>query len=322
MQNFYRSLVITFLFVLPGNIHSQDMLDSAALEIRKNITPEHQLIPGTHLYLIPPAGFTPSLTFPGFEQDETGFIRILDERKPFNPQEVGFCDALKITGEGGRVIDQREISLHGYPARYLLWQNDPAFMLITICMGDTGFAATIQARFKAYDEAMLNSIKQCLFSIVYDKLRTVVPFEGTFFTMDYTSGPLRLTLQSPGNYYFASKGAFGSEEIESHATLSWFNINQTTTAIGIADENLEREHPENTDQTMIRRVSTRLINGHDALEREIYIPENGRKFLMYQGIILFYDKAVMLQGYAYERFGENLEIFRNMLSSVKGKKEE
>jgi hypothetical protein len=319
MQICYRSLVLFLLISFSGVIRSQDRQDSAAMEIRKRITAAHQLVPGTHVYLVPPAGFVKSQTFTGLNKEGTDFIRITETKESFGIQGENDCNTREITRDGVRIIDQREIPLNGYPAHYILWQNDPAFMLINICLGDTGFTASVQARFKAYDEKSLESVKTSLFSIVYDRLRTVIPFEETFFIMDYASGPLHPAKLGPGNYYFAPKENNTTEQGQSHATLSWFSINQTTTAIGIADDILKKEHPANIDRALIRRIGTRLIHGHDALEREIYIPENGGKILLYQGIILFTDKAILLEGYAYERFGENLETFRDMLSSVRSK---
>ncbi|MET4107154.1 hypothetical protein [Hymenobacter sp. UYP22] len=82
-------------------------------------TPEHAVVPGTKISLIPPTGFTAARSFSGFEQpDAAASIMISDIPGPVQQMKAGMTPAALAT-RGMKLLRTEPVTLNGTPATVL-----------------------------------------------------------------------------------------------------------------------------------------------------------------------------------------------------------
>jgi hypothetical protein len=104
-----KNFIITALILL-----TTQSLSAQSINNFTAATPQHILIAGTNIYLIPPAGFAPSKTFKGFQNptNPSSMIMVLELPAPYSEMEKGF-DKDKMAKSGMNVTSKEEINLNG-----------------------------------------------------------------------------------------------------------------------------------------------------------------------------------------------------------------
>ncbi len=124
---------------------------------------------GTHVSLIPPAGFTPSTQFPGYQFESLGSsIMITELPGPFAEASAGFSKPSELMKRGMSVLDKKEVKSNGqngllvkveqnaYGTDYLKW---------LLIFGDEKEAVIITATFpKQYESELSEKMKASILS--------------------------------------------------------------------------------------------------------------------------------------------------------------
>lgn len=132
-------------------------------------TNQHQLVKGTRVYLIPPPGFYPSTAMAGFTNGETSYIYVMDtEGKDYRVCAPDFTKEY-FEKRGRKVLDYREDTINGYPARMVTMDNDAYSRSFMMIFGDSSFATVVKSGFPKYDEASEKAMLHVIQGIYYDK---------------------------------------------------------------------------------------------------------------------------------------------------------
>jgi hypothetical protein len=292
--------------------------DKIKTSIRNTKTAKHINIPGTRLFIIPPAGFTVSKTITGLQKGETSMVNVMDlVGGNFYSNTANFSKA-GFEQKGIRVFDYREIKVNGFPAKYMLMQGDPDTKMVSLVFGDTSFSTMIMAIYPPTDEATGKQLIAALNTIHYDKRKKIDPFENAFFSLDDRNSTFKF-FQYNTNMYLYTPGGMDNRK---NSEIPFLVVTQLpgeagVTAKIVADKMSDRMEQYGFSNTETRNVSQEKINGYETYQAEIYGDIKGTRSVFYQCVVVAGDKIVSMQGMAKIDLETNVNAFRELAKTVR-----
>lgn len=310
---------LLFSFLLLSLVScAQKSKDTINPSIENSKTNKHVNIPGTRLYIVPPANFSIASSFVGLQKGETSTFNIFDlVGGNFNTNAAKFSRE-GFEREGIKVFDFKEISVNGFPAKFISMQGDMASRTFGLVFGDTTFSTMIMAVYPADDKVTGEDIVESLNTIWYDKDKKIDPFETARYTLDDQGSKFKFFQYNAGFHLYTIDGVEQKEdEDEAMLMVMQFPKEQTATVKSIAEMMIGKMGQYGLSNPRIEISPVQEVNGYDAYEAVAYGEIEGNKSLIYYCIVARGDIAIVMQGIAKKDMETNLKEFRNLSSTIK-----
>jgi hypothetical protein len=289
-------------------------------DIKNSKTSKHINIPGTRLYIVPPAYFKVATTFTGLQKSDKAMLNITDLVGGNFYTNAATFSKEAFEKQGIRVFDYKDIKVNGYPAKYVSLQGDLTTKGYALVFGDTTFSTMIMAMYPVTDEGTGKEIINSLNTVWYDKKKKIDPFETANFSLDDKASKFKF-FQYNANLYIYSVGGIDNKEDKdaSIVLVNQFPKDNTMTVKSIADMMLAKIQQYGLTNPQIKNASTQKINGYDTYETEVYGQLQGKNSLLYYCVVAKGDKAIVVQGVAKKDIENNLIEFKKLANTIQVK---
>jgi hypothetical protein len=311
-----KILFINFLTLLSLNVSAQ--YGDTTIVVTKTST--HVNIPGTKLYVIIPEGFKIATNFLGLQKDfDTGFQVFDLDGGDF------YSNGRNIRREtfeekGVKVLEYRELTLGGYPAKYVEMEAGD-HLVQNLTFGDSTFSSTINAVSLIADVQATADLKAALLSIYYDKATVIDPFKIAPFELDDSNSLYKFAKYASNMYMYSLNGEYK----ESYGTdplflLSVLPNDGTHTRESMADDLVSQVQKYGLIGKEFTSSNTIQIDGTDALERTFNGNLKWEKKSFYQLVIISKDRCIAIQASCNQGDEATLEEFKKLAQTLKLKK--
>ncbi|MCR5886761.1 hypothetical protein LRS06_03025 [Hymenobacter sp. J193] len=275
--------------------------------------PGAQRIAGTHVWLVPPAGFTPAPGLTGLRR-EAAVLQVFDgQGGNYYRQAAGFT-AARFVARGGQVLELQEVAGAAYPARLARVRLSPAQESAQVLFGDSTFAVLLEARYPASDTATARALRRSLLSATYQKATAAAAPATALFAFDESKSTFRFARAEGGTYYYTVGGqpAVGSAPT---VAVRLADYNSGITAADVSQQMLGR-YPTLQGFTA-RKISSAKVNDLLTYETEGFAQLNGQRVLLYQQVSVIGNTAVSMLGLAHDDVEATLAQFKALTHTIK-----
>src|SRR5258708_1907720 len=314
-----RLLYCLILFVsLTG--YGQGAAVSIGTRIENVKTEKHLNIPGTRLFIIPPPNFRIATTFIGLQKGKQAMMNVFDLVGGDYYTNAATFNKVEFLSRGIKVFDFREITINGFPAKYLSMQGDPATKTYGLVFGDTTFSTMIMAVYPASDETTGREIINSLNSIVYDKSKKVDPFETASFSLDDKGSKFKF-FRSNANLYMYTPGGIDNTKNEDAPTfmVSQMPKDGGATLKSVVDAVLDKSRQYGMTNIETKYAVTKKINEVDGYETEVDAQVKDNKTHYYYLVVSKEDKAILIVATTKSDIDNNVREFKKLAYTLKFK---
>ena len=286
-------------------------------EIKAIRTLKHVQIPGTRLFIIPPAGYLLSNELPALEKGDSLSIHALDLKGSFYKNDAGMSEQ-DFRAKGFLVLNYKELKVNGYSAKMALLQKDPSTRLWMLDFGDSSFSLMITAVFPPSNKHAGDEIQKALQTVWYDKKLRAVDFASVVFTLDDSRSIFKFAKYS-GNVYVYSLGGVQQDKYDGkpYFTVTYLPSNGQRPEI-LADEALTSYEQAGLQEPDINEPSDASTNHYPSFQRFILGDVSNERTLLYQHVVIINKMAVIMQGITTVDFEKNLLEFKALSNTVEG----
>lgn len=283
-------------------------------------TEKHINIPGTRLYIVPPAGFSIAKSFLGLQKNDNSAFQVYDLVGGSYYSNAATFSKSEFEKQGAKVFEYKELKVNQFPAKYIFMQGDPNAKAISIVFGDSTFSTMIMAVYPSLDSKLGEQIQNSIKTIYYDKTLKIDPFATASFTMDDAKSNFKFSKSASGIFMYCIGGGdrvLGNDE--PLITVTTMPKADNNNAKSTSEQLISSAEKYGLTDKVLKNVSTVNVNGQIAYEVEIYGKMNGKNSLIYHLIVLGKDKAVAVQGVIKTDFENNLSEIKKLAKTIKVK---
>jgi hypothetical protein len=316
---FKKSLPAILLFgVLSLLSTAQDFPDA----MYNTKTAKHINIQQTKLFIVPPDGFIQKEGIIGImsPDDKSGITVIDAPGADYRTASVTFTKEA-MEAKGLKVILSKQITFNGYPAKLMIVYGSANSTNYELMFGDTSFINLVMATFPTDDTLMGEKIENAFKTLAFDKTLKLNPLAAIPFTLDYAKQGFHVKNALNNTLLLVnSKDSLSTDTLIPSVT-SWFtpltsNIDVKTLAVNT----LTKLEESGFDIRESKNEETKVINGYNAYEAELYGTLRGKQAMAYFLSIGTNEKAVIYVGVAFSDFVNNLNRFKKLAYTVSFKK--
>ena len=275
-------------------------------------------IPGTKLFIAPPAGYKLAKSFLGIEKDDRNYIEV------YAPYGGNFSNAtlnftrLNFEGKGMDVFTFKQLTIAGYTAKYAAMKGNTGLRKYDLAFGDTSFTVMVIGYCQLNDEAAGKEIEKAILSLSYDKDMKVNPYLNQTFSLNDSTSIFKFA-KTTGSVYTYSVG--GTPRVQYDGSV-----------ITVLPVNIDNPDGFNLQETMKviykdlgmtsvknKKESSFKIDGLDATEVETAAKEGDKKVMLYEFYIAREKKGVLILGIARDDFDKNMDEFMKLSHTLKFK---
>jgi hypothetical protein len=312
---------IVVLFELCVLVVRSQSIDSAILPaIRNSVTSQHVHIPGTRVFIIPPAGYTEAAAYQGLQRDGNTGVIIYDVVKGNYYGTASSFTPESLEQNGMKVYLSKEISVDGYPAKFIHVQGDIVTKSYNLVFGDSTFSTIVMGFYLNGDKAAERQIIDAFNSIAYDKSIHIDPFDAAFFSFDESRTKYKLYVYSSTIYSYTIGGKDNSDEQGLQRLTATEMTNVTAGGEeGIAGLALQKAGQLGLDSLQVTSSGATVINGYRAYEIIATGRSKGRPAVFYDCVVSNGDKAVAIEATGGKDPDKDLDDFRQLTRTIKMK---
>lgn len=310
-------LSLCLLLCMAAGARAQYKLDSI---IRNTKTARHVRIPGTHLYMVPPAQYTIAKNFIGLHHKERGMINVYDlPGGNFYTNAASFSKAAFVE-KGATVYDFQELSINGYPAKFVAAQGAPTHITLGLVFGDTTFSTSVMAVYPTGNETARKEMLACLRTIWYDPQQKIDPFETANFSMDTKETPFRFFKYAASLYIYTVNGNDTKDDPDGpFVMVAQFPNDHTAPPKEIAAMMVGKFREYGLTDPETKQESNDRINNNDAYQMEIQGQLKNKPVTAYCCVVVKGDQAIVLQAISKKDTASDLQHFKKLASSIQVK---
>ena len=277
-------------------------------------TDKHINIPGTRLFIVPPADFKIATSFIGLQKDDNTIVQIYDYSDANYYTYATDFNKEEFEKSGAKVFEYKEFKVNNYPAKYIFMQNNANQNAISLLFGDSTFLTIIEADYPSLDSG--DEIQQLINTIYYDKN---IKINDSFFVLDDRKSIFKFSKTADGNLMYYVGG--GDKRLNNNEPFIFVSrpIKQKFSLEDVSKNGISflEEYYGLTD-VRLDNVSTENVNGLPAYEVNVYGKmQEGGNILIYQLTIYAKDKYFSIRGIAKSDFDNNLREFKNLARTIK-----
>lgn len=282
-------------------------------------TPSHTKIPGTHIFIIPPGGFTASTgSMKGFIKDEeTTFLSVTEFNGKSFYTEAANNSAEKMRQQGYNVYFEEEKKVGSYEGRLMRIGDGETSTVWQLVFGDSSFSAMIMGIYPSGDEISGKLIANALESVIYDKEVVVNVQAGLNYSiLPNESGYQYLKTEAGLAFYSLD----GSSDLKT-GTTPYVIVSQIPRQKGspqsFAETSLESVLRNGFTNPVVKSKGFLTINENSAYEIEVQCLLKGQAVTIYIMVVVKESTAVMVQGLAKNNIQETLKGFKDFADAIK-----
>lgn len=283
-----------------------------------SITSAHINIPGTHIFIVPPAGFTPSTgSMKGFIKDETTtFLSVSEFKGQSFKSETKKNSVEKMRQQGLSIFTEQEKKVGPYNGRLMRIGDGETSSIWQLVFGNDSFAVMIMGIYPPHDELSGKQIAEALETVVYDKDMVVDEMAG----MNYSVKPNESKFQ-----YVKIQAGFAFYSLEGQADLK----NDATPYLVVSQVPRANDSPQSFAETSLEAILRNgftnpvikskgflTINDNSAYEMEVVCTLKGRPVTVYIVVIVKDNIAIMVQGVAKNNIEATLAGFKQFADAI------
>ncbi len=305
-----------FLCIAVG-ARSQYKLDSV---IRNTKTARHVRIPGTHLYIIPPAHYDIAKNFIGLHHKERGMINVYDlPGGNFYTNAASFSKEAFIE-KGATVYNYQELKIDGYPAKFVAAQGAPTHITLGLVFGDTTFSTSVMAVYPTGNEAAGKEMLASLRTIWYDPQQKIDPFETANFTIDTSNTPFRFFKYAASLYIYTINGMDTKDDPDGpFVMVAQFPNDNTARPKEIAALMVGKFREYGLTAPETKAEINDRINNNEAYQLEIQGQLKDKPVTAYCCVVVKGDQAIVLQAISKKDATRDLQYFKQLAASIQVK---
>lgn len=280
-------------------------------------TENHVCIPGTRLYMIPPAGFKITTSLLRREKNLSD-MQIYDLVRGNYYKDGAIFSKEAFEQKGAKVFDYKEFKVNGFPAKYICMQGGPSAITIGLVFGDSTFSTMIMSTYPANDDKTGEQIQKAISTIFYDNTLKVDPFAATPFTLDESKSIFKFCNSASGMLTYTIGGAVKQDFYDEEPYMQVLTLQKgTRNAESISNMMVEGiEQLGLTDKELKNNAATD-VNGMDAFEVEVHGNILGDTSVVYQLTLTEQDQAIVIQGTIKSDFDNNLREIKNLAKTIR-----
>jgi hypothetical protein len=314
----YKILLSVFLISVVACKQNPSTSGKINPNIQNSKTNKHINIPGTRLYIIPPADFSISQTPAGLRKGETAGITVTDLVNGNYYTNAASFNKAGFVQRGIKTFDFQEIKVNGYPAKYVSLQGDANARMYWLVFGDSSFSTMVMGVYPAGDNTSGKEILSALNTIYYDKNEKIDPFEAAAFSLDDSQSKFKFFQYVTNMYVYTMGGMDNKNDPDApFLILTQMPIEKGMKAKNVGDMMLSKLEGYGLKNAEIKNASSEKINGYDAYEAEVHGQMHDKTSIMYQCVIVNGDNVISMQGVAKDNFDENLAAFKALAHTIK-----
>ncbi len=285
------------------------------LKINNNVTPQHQKVIGTKLYLAVPDGFEQSVEITGFQQVGTKNSILVKEAAGNYKALAQTFMAENMAVKGLKLIGQEKLTLNGDEATlFKLTQKVGKFDFAKYLLffGDESYCVLLSAVFASDNADLENKIKKALLSVAFkeDEVESPMP-KG--FRLDFNNSNLKYARSISDAVIYS---ADGKSVPNSLANNSFFAGNGKANTSDFAAFSLERLQKQIKTPLKIERNNSIEIKGLQGQEIiATTVNTDGKTRYLYQVLLFKGDTYYIMYGSTMENTDAQMLIFQNIVKS-------
>ncbi|MBO9205137.1 MULTISPECIES: hypothetical protein [Niastella] len=314
----YKILLSVFLIALVACKQKTPASDKINTNIQNTKTTKHVNIPGTRLYMVPPANYTVSQTPAGLRKGETAGITVTDLVNGNYYTNAASFNKAGFVQRGIKTFEFQEIKVNGYPAKYVSLQGDANARMYWLVFGDSSFSTMVMGVYPVGDLTSGKEILSALNTIYYDKNEKIDPFAAAAFSLDDSQSKFKFFQFSTNMYVYTVGGMDNKNDPDApFLVLTQMPIEKGMNAKNVGDMMLSKLEGYGLTHTQIKNASSERINGYDAYEAEVHGQMHDKNSIMYQCVIANGDNVISMQGVAKDNFDKNIADFKSLAHTIK-----
>jgi hypothetical protein len=303
-----RLLLVIVVAIGQGVLSSPALKSAKAQQLVKQIN-----IPGTRVFITPPAQFRIASDFTGLEKSATTGITIVD-----TPGGSFYTNAARVNkqtfeAKGIKVFSYRELVLNGFPAKLLYLQVNPTVKTYLLTFGDTSFSVLATGLFASEEEGEGDRIKQALLSITYHKRVKADPLAIAPFQLDDKKSAFKFVKATAGLFYYSLGGLDIKDSSRDPMLLLMSQGAVSTSPYDIA---LAYNLDKSLAHKQVAQSSAQRINGYEAYQETAYGTRKGQKSVSKTIVIVNRNRAVVLYGVAYSDFEAAVKEMEKLAQTI------
>jgi hypothetical protein len=308
---------LTLCLILSVSVlYSQDKI------VHQNkLTGKYTVVPGTRVYFQVPKGYSPAIDFSGVQKNKKTGISVSDlpGGNYFETSETFSKQGLERMGM--KVKEFTEMTLDGFPAKFIQAEGANGLCEYSIIMGDSSFSTVLIGLYSCTDTLSGKEIKNMLLTVVYDKNRRIDPFETAPFKVDEHSSVFKFAKHAGDSFTFSLGGVkrtdYGQESFMLFIILP---TDSTKTLRTYSEETVVKLQQYGLLNFEIRNPVAAPCNGLQAYECEVIGYIRGEKSLTYLFVVqLNKNQIVLIEGIAKNEFENNLAEMKKLSYTLQRK---
>ena len=294
-------------------------------DINSTKTPQHVAVPKTRLSLIPPAGFTKSPFWGGFQKGFTSLIMVMDFPKHNFYTEGKSLTKEDIEKKGDKATGISDLKVNGYPAHFITYlkpgdDRKDTMKTAMLFFGDSTFVVMLTCSWLKDDDQTGADLIQCMKTVYYDKGQDVSPMASAPFKLDESKSKFKFSSMMLGSYMYTIGGKeiqlFGNKGNELGVIVNVQDVKPGTTLKSLAENALNIEPAKKMSSSKEKNTSTKKVNGLDAYTTEMHYKDGSKKVCQYLLIVKNDRQAVVISGIDEQDKDENINQMRKLAETV------
>lgn len=281
-------------------------------------TTAHTNIPGTHVLIVPPAGFTQSTgSMKGFIKDETTtFLSVTEFKDHSFESEIQNNSAEKMRQQGLSVFIEQEKKVGPYKGRLMRIGDGKTSTMWQLVFGNDSFAVMIMGIYPPGDELSGRKIAEALETVLYDK----------DIVVDETAGLNYSILPNESRYKFLKMQAgLALYSLDGNPNLK----NDDITFLVLSQVPRENENAQLFAETAlastlrngfsnpsVKSKGFLTIHNNSAYEMEVGCILTGKPVTVYIAVLTRDRTAVVVQGMVKKNIAETIAGFKDFTDAI------
>lgn len=306
--------LLLLIAVLGSSCNSTEKKEPAA----KTITPAHKNIPGTHVFLIPPGGFTAtSGTVKGYIKDEqTTFLSVTEFPGKNFATEAANNSAEKMQQRGYSVFMEKETTVGPYKGRLMRIGDGATSTVWQLVFGDESFAVMIMGIYPSHDELSGKQIAEAIETVMYDKDLKVDALAGLEFTILQNESRYQYLKTEAGLVIYSLDGKTDIKTDNTPFIVIAQTPRENASAKALAETAIQSTLKQNFKKPEILSEGFLTINNNNAYEMQVGATLNGKYTKIFLVTIVKNNIALMVQGMAKSNIEQTIAGYKQFADAI------